>query len=320
LFVGLLVVHLLHELPAEEGTPVALQLSFDCMMSNRFRSLTHIPVDVEYLPPDHLISLLRTIAAERDDLFLALQNEQAKAAVAAASTFQHQHHAHHTHNSNHLGAHNHNVTTHDPFGFPYPNQHHLNHNLHHHPPPAVNATNDTQPTATAFPQLNLNPPNNNSHEHINHFSNTVPSTFKVDAVKKRIAKKSFLLVKKTAHNKAKKPYTELNESVPNAAAAMALFEGFEPKSDTHRLAKWELTGDEIVEWLNLTSNWVHPVKFDGKVIAFGGAKPFVYAWASYDTLQARFDKKGASLSLKFRTKMVGSGRPKEGQDGPPSLT
>jgi hypothetical protein len=285
-------------------------------MSSRLRSLTHVPVDVEYLPPEHLISLLRTIAAERDDLFLALQNEQAKAAVAAASTFQHQHLTHHTHNSNHLGTHNHNVTTHDPYGFPYPDQHH---HLHHHPPPAVNATNDIrEPAAPAFPPLNLNA--NIQHDQLNHNSNTVPSSFKVDAVKKRIAKKSFLLVKKTAHNKVKKPYTELNESVPNAAAAVALFEGFEPKSDTHRLAKWELTGDEIVDWLNLASQWIHPVNFDGKVIAFGGAKPFVYAWASYDALQARFDKKGASLSLKFRTKMVGSGRPLEGKDGPPSLT
>jgi hypothetical protein len=282
-------------------------------MSSRLPRLTHVPLDVEYLPHEHLISLLRTIAAERDELFLALQNEQSKAAVAAASNFQHQHLIHHSHNSNHLGTHNHNATTHDPYGFPYPDLH----QQQHHPPLAANTTNDIrEPAAPAFPQLNLNP--NNQQEQLN--SNTVPSSFKVDAVKKRIAKKSFLLVKKTAHNKVKKPYTELNESVPNAAAAMALFEGFEPKSDTHRLAKWELSGDEIVEWLHLASQWIHPVKFDGKVILFGGAKPFVYAWACYDALQARFDKKGASLSLKFRTKMVGSGRPMEGRDGPPSLT
>jgi hypothetical protein len=229
-------------------------------MSNK-RPLTHIPAELEYLPQEHLIHLLRIVVAERDELYQTLQREQAKSAAAvaaaavAAPTFQN-----------------------DAYGFPYP------------------AAADT-----------AQPPSG------------VPSSFKVDAVKKRIAKKSFTLVKKTAHNKAKKPFTELNEAVPNAACALSLFEDFDPKSDTTRLIKWDLTGDEVVEWLGGLNKYIHPVKFDGRVIAFGGAKPFVYAWAAYESLSAKYDKKGGTLSLKFRTKMVGSGRPQEGSDSPPSF-
>ncbi|CAB9520266.1 expressed unknown protein [Seminavis robusta] len=304
-------------------------------MSNRPRGLTQIPLDVEYLPHDHLISILRAVVNERDELYIALQNEQAKsasaaaaAAVAAATNYQQHHNNQGHHNPNSTGNH------HDPFGFHYQDHH------HHHPPPlplpppGTNNNNnpDAAPTGPAAPTTGTtyhHPPAPAANENVaqnNHMgnNNTVPSSFKVDTIKKRIGKKSFLLVKKTAHNKAKKPWTELNEAVPNASSAMALFDGFPPKSDTHRLTKWELTGPEVIEWLSTPSStvnkYIHPVKFDGKVIAFGGAKPFVYAWASYESMQARFDKKGSSLSLKFRTKMVGSGRPVEGKDGPPSLT
>ena len=102
---------------------------------------------------------------------------------------------------------------------------------------------------------------------------------------------------------------------------MALFDGYEPKSDTSRLIKWELTGDQVVHWLGGQNKYIHPVKFDGRVIAIGvvTSKPLVYAWAKYDSLQAKFDKKSGSLCLKFRTKMVGSGRPAEGADVPPSF-
>lgn len=176
--------------------------------------------------------------------------------------------------------------------------------------------------------LMLNNNNTNSNTNNNVDNDTIPPTFKVDVIKKRIAKKSFQLVKKTAHNQTRKPYTELAEAVPNSACALALFEGFEPKSDTSRLLKFELQGsDQVVAWLGGANKYIHPVKYDGKVISFGGSgtgsggagKPFVYAWAKYESLQAKFDKKGASLSLKFRTKMVGSGRPAEGSDIPPSF-
>lgn len=261
------------------------------------RNLTQIPSDVEYYPMEHVLNLLRVVAAERDELFLALQNEQAKsaataAAAAAASVYpQHHHHNHNPHHNHHPA---------EAFGFPFTDANDTTpHALTGTPPPQL-------PPVQAPPALD-----------------EVPSTFKVDAVKKRIAKKSYMLVKKTPHNKAKKPFTEINEAVPNEACALALFDGFEPKSDTNRLAKWELTGEQVIQWLHNNSpkhRFIHPVKFDGKVIAFGGAKPFVYAWAAYESLQAKFDKKGASLQLKFRTKMVGSGRPEDGKDGPPSLS
>jgi len=165
-------------------------------------------------------------------------------------------------------------------------------------------------------------------------SDVVPSSFKVEAVKKRIAKKSFTLVKKTPHSRTKKPYTEIHEVLPNTACARILFEGFSHKSDTNRLIKWEFDGDQIIEWLGGVNKnnhnklkYIHPVKFEGKVLSFpinnnekntGGGKPFVYAWAKYVGLQAKFDKKCGSIHLKFRTTMVGSGRPKNGSDVPPS--
>ena len=280
-----------------------------------------IPPDIEYFPQEHVISLLRVVAAERDELFVALQNEQAKSAAAAPA-----------------------FPTNDAFGFPYPaaevpEQHNnqpppmipnMNSHNHHH---NINNNNNIN-NGTNDNTMNMNnlhhPPNNSIGNTIHNStmnSNVIPSTFKVDAVKKRIAKKSYTLVKKTPHSKSKKPYTEINEAVPNAACAMALFAGFESKSDTSRLTKWDLTGDQVVEWLRTTNGnapvnkYIHPVKFDGKVISFGGggSKPFVYAWAKYVSLQAKYDKKGGSLQLKFRTIMIGSGRPQKGSDSPPSF-
>lgn len=225
-----------------------------CTMNRR--NLTQIPQELEYLPPDHLIHLLRIVAAERDDLFQQLQREHAK----TAALFQN-----------------------DVYGFP-------------HPEPAT--------AALAVPEE----------------IDRAPSTFRVDAAKKRIAKKSYNLVKKTAHNKTKKPYSEISEAVPTVAKVYSLFEGYGVKVETSRLIKWQLTGGQVVEWLGGANKYIHPVRFDGKVIAFGTSKPFIYAWASYDGLQAKYDKKGGSLTLRFRTKMVGSGRPTEtSKDSPPCL-
>lgn len=143
-------------------------------------------------------------------------------------------------------------------------------------------------------------------------------SFKVPAAKKRIASTAKKMIKKSAHNRSKKPWTELSEQVPDLAACLELFSGFAPTSETARLLKWELSGTEIVHWLNMTDEpYVHPVKFDGKVWAFAGAKVHVYAWAGFETLQAKYEKKTGNLQLKFRTYMAGTGHP-NGSGGPPS--
>jgi len=142
-------------------------------------------------------------------------------------------------------------------------------------------------------------------------------SFNVPAAKKRIASTAKKLIKKTAHNRSKKPWTELSEQVPDLAACLELFSGFATTSETARLLKWELSGAEIAHWLNMTDEpYVHPVKFDGKVWAFAGAKVHIYAWAGFETLQAKYEKKTGNLQLKFRTYMVGAGNP-NGSGGPP---
>jgi hypothetical protein len=141
--------------------------------------------------------------------------------------------------------------------------------------------------------------------------------FNVAATKKRMASAAIKAIKKTAHNRAKKPWTEISESLPNTEAAFTLFEGCQSSSDTARLTKWELRGTDIAAWLG-TSQFVHPVKFDGKLWCLGGVKPKIHAWAAYETLQVKFEKKTGHLTLKFHTFMAGCGLP-NGCDFPPQL-
>lgn len=80
------------------------------------------------------------------------------------------------------------------------------------------------------------------------------------------------------------------------------------------MIKWKLTGMEVSMWFKNDSNatlphYIHPVKFDGKVIAFFGTKPKVYAWAAFESVEAKYEKKTNLLTLKVRTYMAGTGRP-----------
>jgi hypothetical protein len=142
--------------------------------------------------------------------------------------------------------------------------------------------------------------------------------FNVAAAKKRIASSAIKAIKKSAHNRQKSPWTQIAESLPNTEAALALFANCIPSSDTARLTKWELNGDAIHNWLGI-SPCIHPVKFDGKLWAFaGGPKPKIHAWAAFETLQAKFEKKTGHLTLKFHTYMMGCGIP-DGFGMPPTI-
>jgi hypothetical protein len=116
-----------------------------------------------------------------------------------------------------------------------------------------------------------------------------PVSFNVTATKKRISAAMTRLVKKTAHNEKKKPWTEVSDSVPSAQAALQLLEGYAPASNTARLIKWELKGTQVHRWLGCAPA-IHPVKFDGKVLTFGGAKPKVIAWAAFEKVEVKFEK------------------------------
>lgn len=150
----------------------------------------------------------------------------------------------------------------------------------------------------------------------------VAPPFNVVATKKRIATAAVRAIKTSAHNRQKKPWSLVWDRLPNLAAAMTLFEELAVDSDSARQIKWILhDGDAIAQWLGGTNNkYVPNVKFDGKVLCIGNFKPKVYAWASYESLEAKFEKKTGLLSLKFRTFLAGTGLP-SGQDNasPPFL-
>lgn len=138
---------------------------------------------------------------------------------------------------------------------------------------------------------------------------TTPS-FNASAAKKRIAKNTVRLVKKSAHNDKKKPWTEVTDSIPSSASAIQLLEGHTPKSDTARMIKWELLGnDTVVNWLGLEEKFIHPVKFDGKVWCLAGEKPKIYAWAAFEKVEIKYIKNTGSLEMKFRTFMARTGNP-----------
>ncbi|GFH44245.1 predicted protein [Chaetoceros tenuissimus] len=140
--------------------------------------------------------------------------------------------------------------------------------------------------------------------------------FDVVAVKKRISKNSASLIKKAAHNRAKKPFTEIVECVPSEAAVMTLFDSIPTVSNSARMIKWKLNGnEEVMNWLGNPFEYIHPVKFDGKTMSLGGTRPKIYAFANYDSLEAKFEKKTNTLNLKFRSRLAGTGK-NDGGDKP----
>ena len=135
-------------------------------------------------------------------------------------------------------------------------------------------------------------------------------SFNMIATKKRIEKNTIRFVKKSAHNDKKKPWTEVTDSLPSSSSAVQLLEGHTPKSDTARMIKWELLGnDNIVNWLGLEEKFIHPVKFDGKVLCIAGGRPKIYAWAAFEKVEIKYIKNTGALEMKFRTYMARTGNP-----------
>ena len=130
----------------------------------------------------------------------------------------------------------------------------------------------------------------------------------LQAMRKRLRDKVVKAVKKTAHNDRKKPYSEISDGCASRAVAVALMNGLHPKSDTARMTRWTLTGNDVSRFLGI-ERLVHPVKFDGKVWSFGGAEVHVYAWAAFESLEIKFENASKVLTLKSRTFLAGSGRP-----------
>ena len=130
----------------------------------------------------------------------------------------------------------------------------------------------------------------------------------LQAMRKRLRDKVVKAVKKTSHNDRKKPYSEISDGCASRAVAVALMGGLHPKSDTARMTRWALTGNDVSMFLGI-ERLVHPVKFDGMVLSFGGLPANVYAWAAFESLEIKYENASKVLTLKSRTFLAGSGRP-----------
>ena len=130
----------------------------------------------------------------------------------------------------------------------------------------------------------------------------------LQAMRKRLRDKIVKAVKKTAHNDRRKPYSEISDGCASRAVAVALMGGLHPKSDTARMTRWVLSGNDVSRFLGI-EKLVHPVKFDGMVLSFGGAPVHVYAWAAFESLEIKYENASKVLTLKSRTYLAGSGRP-----------
>jgi len=132
--------------------------------------------------------------------------------------------------------------------------------------------------------------------------------YNVAQAKTRIAETMSSLIKKRPHHWKGRPTTELTESVPSLEAARELFKGFEDTAvnKTARSYRWQLTGEQVIEWLNCPK-YIHPVKFEGKVVCTIGQPAYVYAFAGYDSMLAKFEQGTNTLTLKVKTFTAGTG-------------
>ena len=133
-----------------------------------------------------------------------------------------------------------------------------------------------------------------------------PPAFKVEQVKARIAETASAMIKKKAHNWKNRPTTEVTEEISSLEAARELFKGYSEINKTARSYRWNLSGEQVVEWLDCPK-YVHPVKFEGKVVCQIGQPAYVYAFAGYDSLLAKYEQGSGILTLKFKTFTAGTG-------------
>jgi len=131
-------------------------------------------------------------------------------------------------------------------------------------------------------------------------------TYKVDQAKARIAEKLASGIKKKGHNWKGRPSTEITEIVPTLENVRELMAGYKEVNKTARSYRWQMNGDQIVEWLGC-SKYVHPVKFDGKVVCTIGQTASVYAFAGYVSMLAKYEQGTNTLTLTVKTRTAGTG-------------
>mmetsp|Transcript_16113 Transcript_16113/g.35709 ORF Transcript_16113/g.35709 Transcript_16113/m.35709 type:complete len:184 (-) Transcript_16113:320-871(-) len=122
-----------------------------------------------------------------------------------------------------------------------------------------------------------------------------------------LTKQVVAAIKKTGHNRKKKPTTEVTVGVASKEFAEALFGGVGQIAPGKSL-KVSLGPSDVTAWLGIKDQGrVHPVKFDGKVLCMPGQNPQIYCWASFLGMEGSL--KGNSLKLKFKTHLTHFGKP-----------
>ncbi len=133
------------------------------------------------------------------------------------------------------------------------------------------------------------------------------------AMKEYIVHQSSRTLKKLPHRKGFNPIAEFTEYLPNETAAMNLFDGIEPKSNTSRMIRWELNSNEdINSWLEKKDQYIHPVEAGEWFIEWGTVYNPTYAWAKFHSCEATYDKKSDRLTLMFKSELFATGKDENG--------
>ncbi len=133
------------------------------------------------------------------------------------------------------------------------------------------------------------------------------------ALKEHIVRQSSRTLKKLPHRKGFNPIAEFTEYLPNETAAMNLFDGIEPKSNTSQMIRWELNSNEDVNsWLEKKDQYIHPVEAGEWFIEWGVVYNPTYAWAKFHSCEATYDKKSDRLTLMFKSELFATGKDENG--------
>jgi len=144
-----------------------------------------------------------------------------------------------------------------------------------------------------------------------------PTAFDSTQLKQHLVKMTSFNLKRLRHQPGRKTISEIKEYLPDETAAIALFDGIKPSANTSKMVTWNLSGNEEVNsWLQKKDKYIHPVESGDWCVWWGAAYNPTYAWAKFDSCEAKFDKEEKSLTLTFKTVLYATGRDEEGK---PSL-
>jgi hypothetical protein len=242
-------------------------------------SLTTLPSNLDRLSKNEILNLVKRLASERDAL---LNNQKGNKRPRGRKTKG-------TINSTTISSH-HDVNT------------VLN------VPPGNNSTSQRKPTSTSSPRRTVVPKQATATVSYIH---SVPF-IDIAEIKERIYKDASERIKETIHTDRNKPYTAvIAESSFAEASILALMADYIPIKTTNTMMIWLLEEEQILDWFHIRDTpYIHPVANEIATICFKWEKnPTVYAHAKMEQVEIKWERKTGTLQLKFRTWVVGFGRP-----------